>query len=543
MKRTSSDELLPTPTHLPESDLLPATLPDTSAEQAQSEPTLFNRTAANPSMEMVDDVNRPSTPVHTHSALEKSPRSTNAILVALPNTTDDSLENLKKAALSGDKKAQFNVGVMYDEGEAIQVDKEKAFEWYQKPAGQGHPGTQFTVAMMYYEGEVVEENKEKAFEWFHKAAVQADLNAQFNVGVMYDKGEGVEVNKEKAFEWYHRAAVQGYSEAQFTVGVMYVKGEGVEVNKVKAFEWYHKAAVQGYSKAQFSVAAMYDEGEGVRQNKEKAFEWFHKAAVQGNLDAQFIVAVMYDKGEVVEENKEKAFEWFKKAAEQGEDDAMKYLCDFYKDGQGVEKNLPLATYWLLKCYFESTNIDSIDGEYKQLFEFIPSILANFADFKMVDSISFLFTGRISIAHSVIEDSYFSNVANFIKIDSKIKFLKLFCATKLSDYEANLLTEALKDNTQLSNLEFIHAELSEEMNDQIEVLLTQNRDIAELRQYVEDLKIQMTPGFPLDIVKLMVDKMIVANLKSGQTKEATKNAIDELLMIASTTALAKDSKTS
>jgi hypothetical protein len=39
------------------------------------------------------------------------------------------------------------------------------------------------------------------------------------------------------------------------------------------------------------------------------------------------------------------------------------------------------------------------------------------------------------------------------------------------------------------------------------------------------------------------KIIVSYLKSGQTKEATKNAIDEFLMIASTTALAKDSKTS
>ncbi len=84
MKRTSSDELLPTPTHLPESDLLPATLPDTSAEQAQSEPTLFNRTAANPSMEM------------------------------------------------------------YDDGEGVEENKVKAFEWYQKAADQGHAAAQFT---------------------------------------------------------------------------------------------------------------------------------------------------------------------------------------------------------------------------------------------------------------------------------------------------------------------------------------------------------------------------------------------------------------
>ena len=74
-----------------------------------------------------------------------------------------------------------------------------------------------------------------------------------------------------------------------------------------------------------------------------------------------------------------------------------------------------------------------------------------------------------------------------------------------------------------------------------MLLTQNRDIAELRQYVKNLCIDKIPGFPLDIVKHMVDKTIVAYLKSGQTKEATKKAIDELLIIAGIKALEEDSK--
>ena len=296
---------------------LPAALPPSRSDVANpSEPTLSNRAAINSSVEIVDEVNQLPTAIAEHSAPEKSPRSTNAILAALPNTTDDSLENLKQAALSGDKEAQFNVG------------------------------------KMYYKGEVVEVNKEKAFDWFHKAAVQGYLEAQFSVAVMYDQGEGVRQNKEKAFEWFHKAAVQGYLDAQF------------------------------------DVAVMYDEGEGVEVNKEKAFEWYHRAAVQGDLTAQFSVAIMYDEGEGVEVNKEKAFEWFKKAAEQGNHGAMQYLCDFYNEGQGVEKNLPLATYWLLKYYFESTNIDSIDGEYNQLFEFIPSTLANFTEFEEVSSISF-----------------------------------------------------------------------------------------------------------------------------------------------------------
>ena len=84
-------------------------------------------------------------------------------------------------------------------------------------------------------------------------------------------------------------------------------------------------------------------------------------------------------------------------------------------------------------------------------------------------------------------------------------------------------------------------LAAETAAKIDSLLTRNRDIAELRQYIKDLRIEKTPGFPFDAVKNMVDKTIVAYLKSGQTKESTKKAIDELLIIAGMKALEEDTK--
>jgi hypothetical protein len=89
---------------------------------------------------------------------------------------------------------------------------------------------------------------------------------------------------------------------------------------------------------------------------------------------------------------------------------------------------------------------------------------------------------------------------------------------ISEVQAVEIAKALKFNTQLTHLDFLENEPFEEIANQIEVLLTQNRDIAELRQYVKDLHIEKTPGFPFDAVKNMADKTIVAYLKSGQTKE-------------------------
>jgi Sel1 repeat len=321
------------------------------------------------------------------------------------------------------------------------------------------------------------------------------------------------------------------------VAVMYRDGVGVEISKEKAFEWYHRAAVQGYSEAQFTVGEMYDQGNGVEQNEEKAFEWFQKAAEQGHLGAQYNVGAMYEEGQGVEENEEKAFEWFSKAAEQGCSAAQLDLSQCYGEGMGVGNDLLLATYWRIKSGLgSSTNGFSLDED-AELIKLIPSVMEKYSELKRIERI------RLST------DSYFTQghiaaIGIFIRSNYKVESLLIYShASKLIDDQLIAFVDAVKFNTHLTSLKFVGVIISNEMNSQIEVLLTQNRDIAELRQYVKKHPLISTVDIPLELIKILDKKIIVSYLKSGQTKEATKNAIDEFLMIASTTALAKDSKTS
>jgi hypothetical protein len=62
-----------------------------------------------------------------------------------------------------------------------------------------------------------------------------------------------------------------------------------------------------------------------------------------------------------------------------------------------------------------------------------------------------------------------------------------------------------------------------------VLLTQNKHIKELREYIKQHPFKQSTGFPVDLVNIMVDDLIVSSLKSGQTKEATVKAINEFLL--------------
>ncbi|EGE27627.1 tetratricopeptide repeat family protein, partial [Moraxella catarrhalis O35E] len=46
----------------------------------------------------------------------------------------------------------------------------KIGEWYTKAANQGYADAQFNLALMYYEGQGVSQDDQKAVEWYTKAA-------------------------------------------------------------------------------------------------------------------------------------------------------------------------------------------------------------------------------------------------------------------------------------------------------------------------------------------------------------------------------------
>jgi len=77
----------------------------------------------------------------------------------------------------GDAEAQFNMGVMYDEGAGVQQDLATAAEWYKKAAEQGFVDAQANIGMMYYHGQGVPCDHKMAVEWLQMAANQGDSEA------------------------------------------------------------------------------------------------------------------------------------------------------------------------------------------------------------------------------------------------------------------------------------------------------------------------------------------------------------------------------
>ena len=64
--------------------------------------------------------------------------------------------------------------------------------------------------MIYEEGQDVPQDHQKAVELFTLAASQGFPSAQCNLGFMYQKGEGVPQDDRKAFELYLRQYLWKY---------------------------------------------------------------------------------------------------------------------------------------------------------------------------------------------------------------------------------------------------------------------------------------------------------------------------------------------
>lgn len=162
----------------------------------------------------------------------------------MPNT-----KNFKKMQKSnqGIKQAGEDYFKAQDDlAAAAKADNyQTAWALYQPEADKGVAGAQYNVGMMYDQGMGVPKSAVKAAIWYGKAAKQGISIAQYRLGLLYAGRHGVSQSHVQSFKWQHMAAEQGHAEAQVNVALMYVRSKGVEASNDEAVKWFRKAATQG----------------------------------------------------------------------------------------------------------------------------------------------------------------------------------------------------------------------------------------------------------------------------------------------------------
>ena len=223
------------------------------------------------------------------------------------------LEALTKKAESGDRQAQYDLGMVYYSGkDKIPRNMELGAEWFLKSAQQGHTEAQFATGRCYFYGRGVPRDKVVGVEWYRQAALKDHIQATYALGDCYFVGEGVERDHAKSLEWFSKSAAQGEQGAQFRIARILEKGDPSVRDPLQALGEYKKSANGGNAHAEYLVGTYYEEGKGVPQDIARAIQSY-KIAAPKSEDARAKLAYFYGQGKGVAADPVEAYKWLETA--------------------------------------------------------------------------------------------------------------------------------------------------------------------------------------------------------------------------------------
>ena len=113
------------------------------------------------------------------------------------------------------------------------------FKWKKLFSKYGYPEDEFELGLIYYEGEKTTKNYKAAVKWFRKSAEKGHTEAQYYLGACYQKFKDYKA----AVKWFRKSAEQGHTEAQLNLGRLYLDGTGVQKSLGEAYIWFSLYAI------------------------------------------------------------------------------------------------------------------------------------------------------------------------------------------------------------------------------------------------------------------------------------------------------------
>jgi len=246
----------------------------------------------------------------------------------------------RKAAEQDYAKAQYELGCLLVRSWEDDVPKDygQAAQWFRKAAEQDvweSRNAQYELGLLYEEGHGVPQDYGQAAQWFRKAAEggrgDEEEEAMLHLGALYEQGQGVPRSKVAAYALY---SCSGFSDSDERRGKL---AEGMTVQEIEAGEALSSQMEEGNN----PLKAL-DDYLAVPQDCGQAAQWWRKGAEQGNAYAQYNLGLLYEKGTGVPQDYGQAAQWYRKAVEQGVLYANNNLGALYEQGQGVPRSKVVA---------------------------------------------------------------------------------------------------------------------------------------------------------------------------------------------------------
>jgi len=149
--------------------------------------------------------------------------------IAKETTSDKEIKQSDTYNEAAKKLAEIEAKIKVEKAFIAYMEKDykKAYKLLSPLAEQGNDKAQFTLGLMFNDGQGVPQDYEEAIKWFRLAAEQENHKAQLSLGLSYKDGKGVIKDLEEAMKLVTLAADGGIPLAQYYLG-LWLHAKGLE---------------------------------------------------------------------------------------------------------------------------------------------------------------------------------------------------------------------------------------------------------------------------------------------------------------------------
>ena len=275
------------------------------------------------------------------------------------NARVDSLELLRKKALSGEKESAFFLADAYFYGKDVKKNPVLAVYWYRIAAQKGLAEAQYNLACCLESGTGCRPDPAGAYSWYAKASGQQFAPAMLRMFHYYRTGlkgaDGkilAEVSLQKGMALLRVLSAKGHKEAQILLSSALLRKGSTEKEQKEAFLLLQRLA--GSSGADGVVLRMlsdcYYGGLGCEKNPEKAVFFLRKAAALKDPEAMAKLGFFLEYGLCgLTADRQEAFACYRRSAFGGHPlGQCKYAEFLYQRAAGSKKAVLEALEWYRK---------------------------------------------------------------------------------------------------------------------------------------------------------------------------------------------------
>ena len=225
---------------------------------------------------------------------------------------EEALPNVRRNHGIGSYEAANLLGQLYETGQCVRQNFERAAELYEEAAAQNHEGAQLLLGQLYVLGLGVPKDLGRARILFRRAAltfaeggVQDYINAakyylrsrevpgllaeellpfqeiadgpaeqKYEFALRWRDGRGLPKSREGYLNWLSEAALGRFPPAQYEFGLARLAGEIGILGAFDGVEWIWYAARAGHVPAQADLARHLETGKGTEPSAIQALAWY-----------------------------------------------------------------------------------------------------------------------------------------------------------------------------------------------------------------------------------------------------------------------------